>query len=109
MDNVVTSNYIPAMKAVGIRELKARLSHYLREVQRGEVVLVTDRGRVVAELRTPGGVPDQSETDLGWQRLAASGGLRVGEPHRAALYRTSPIKSRPGTARALLDEERADA
>ena len=46
------------MKAVGIRELKARLSHYVRNVERGEVVLVTDRGRVVAELlaRRPDGV-----------------------------------------------------
>ena len=42
------------MKAVGIRELKARLSQYIREVRRGEVVLVTDRGEVVAELRQPG-------------------------------------------------------
>ncbi|MHC4236478.1 MAG: type II toxin-antitoxin system Phd/YefM family antitoxin, partial [Planctomycetota bacterium] len=42
------------MKAVGVRELKAHLSRYLREVQAGEVILVTDRGRVVAELRVPG-------------------------------------------------------
>ena len=33
------------MKAVGIRELKAYLSRFLREVASGEVVLVTDRGR----------------------------------------------------------------
>ena len=39
------------MRAVGGRDLKANLSRYLREVERGEVVLVTDRGRVRAELR----------------------------------------------------------
>ena len=39
------------MRAVGIRELKNRLSEYLRQVQNGERVLVTDRGRVIAELR----------------------------------------------------------
>jgi len=41
------------MKAVAVRELKSRLSAYLREVAAGEVVLVTDRGRVVAEFRQP--------------------------------------------------------
>jgi antitoxin (DNA-binding transcriptional repressor) of toxin-antitoxin stability system len=41
------------MKAVAVKELKNRLSAYLREVAKGEVVLVTDRGRVVAELRRP--------------------------------------------------------
>jgi antitoxin (DNA-binding transcriptional repressor) of toxin-antitoxin stability system len=39
-----------AMKAVPGRELKNRLSAYLRGVARGEVALVTDRGRVVTEL-----------------------------------------------------------
>jgi len=36
------------MKSVGARELKNRLSEYLREVQSGEAILVTDRGDVVA-------------------------------------------------------------
>ncbi len=39
------------MKAVGIKQLKARLSEYLREVRRGETLLVTDRDEVIAELR----------------------------------------------------------
>ena len=39
------------MKAVGVKELKARLSEYLRYVRAGEPVLITDRGEVVAELR----------------------------------------------------------
>lgn len=41
------------MKAVAIEELETRLSACLREVRGGEVVLVTDRGRVVAEPRQP--------------------------------------------------------
>jgi prevent-host-death family protein len=37
---------------VGTRELKNRLSHYLRRVREdGESVYVTDHGKVVAELR----------------------------------------------------------
>jgi antitoxin (DNA-binding transcriptional repressor) of toxin-antitoxin stability system len=41
------------MKAVGIKTLKNRLSEYVRLAARGEVVLVTDRDQVVAELRPP--------------------------------------------------------
>lgn len=36
---------------VGIRELKARLSHYVRSVRERGRIIVTDRGREVAELR----------------------------------------------------------
>lgn len=39
------------MKAVGVKDLKAHLSEYLREVRRGKTILVTDRSEVVAELR----------------------------------------------------------
>ncbi len=36
------------MLAVGVRELKNRLSQYLKRVRTGERVLVTERGRPVA-------------------------------------------------------------
>jgi len=38
------------MIAVGIRELKARLSEYVRKASRGEEIMVTARGREVASL-----------------------------------------------------------
>ena len=41
------------MKAVGVKVLKDKLSEYLRLVQSGETVLVTDRDSVVAELGPP--------------------------------------------------------
>jgi len=41
------------MRAVGIRILKNKLSEYVRLAESGETVLVTDRDRVVAELRPP--------------------------------------------------------
>lgn len=41
------------MRAVGIKELKNKLSHYIRLVASGETVLVTDRDEVVAELVPP--------------------------------------------------------
>ena len=36
------------MASVGIRELKSRLSRYIRRVQRGERITITDRGQPVA-------------------------------------------------------------
>lgn len=41
------------MRSVGIKALKNNLSRYLDLVRRGEVVMVTDRDEVIAELRLP--------------------------------------------------------
>lgn len=41
------------MRSVGIKELKNRLSEYVRLAAGGETVLVTDRDRVVATLSGP--------------------------------------------------------
>ena len=41
------------MRSVGLKILKNRLSEYVRLAAGGEVVLVTDRDRVVAELAPP--------------------------------------------------------
>ena len=38
------------MKQVGIAELKARLSEYLRAVRRGETIAVLDRETLVAQI-----------------------------------------------------------
>lgn len=46
------------MLAVGLKELKNRLSEYVRIAARGETVLVTDRDRVVAQLGPP--LPERS-------------------------------------------------
>lgn len=41
------------MRSVGLKVLKNRLSEYVRLAAGGEVVLITDRDRVVAELCPP--------------------------------------------------------
>jgi antitoxin (DNA-binding transcriptional repressor) of toxin-antitoxin stability system len=97
------------MRAVGVRDLKANLSRYLREVQSGEVVLVTDRGRVVAELRAaPATAQAESEVERGLRLLAARTPLSVHEPHNPSAYAASPLHAPEGTARTLLDAERGE-
>jgi len=61
------------MIAVGVRELKERLSHYLRGVKRGEIVMTTHRGPLEAEVRPPGTAPPEgSAVDGALRRLAAN-------------------------------------
>ena len=48
------------MASVGIRELKGRLSHYLRRVKTGERLTVTERGKTIAILTpAPTNTPDE--------------------------------------------------
>jgi antitoxin (DNA-binding transcriptional repressor) of toxin-antitoxin stability system len=92
------------MKAVGIRELKDRLSEYLRLVRNGEEILVTDRGEVVAELRQPSprvALPYPALLEVVRKRRA-----RVGRPNRPDLYPALGPAMPPGSAARLLDEER---
>ena len=94
------------MKSVGLRELKNRLSEYIREVRSGETVLVTDRGDVVAELVPPGQRPDERGLPSGLIGLARSGQLTLGAPNEPTLYpNLSRLLKRQRTTR-LLDEER---
>ena len=49
--HVMTSHdYHMVMKSVGVAELKSHLSEHLRNVRRGEVVMVLDRSTPVARL-----------------------------------------------------------
>jgi antitoxin (DNA-binding transcriptional repressor) of toxin-antitoxin stability system len=95
------------MKAVAVKELKNRLSSYLRDVRNGEVVLVTDRGQVVAELRQPSAGARLGAHDQVLERLCAEGVLVAGLPQDARAYRPSPLR-RPVASAPLLDAERED-
>ncbi len=72
------------MKTVGVRGLKARLTEYLCYVKRGGVVLVTESGEVVAELR-------RAQVD------------------KSALLEWPELDLPPGTARQWMDDIRRDS
>jgi len=64
---------------VKIAELKNRLSHYLRRVQRGESILVFDRDRVIARIERAGSHLPLPGDDAEWlDRLERRGVLRRG-------------------------------
>ena len=93
------------MRAVGIRELKNRLSEYLRRVREGERILVTDRGEVVAELRKPGRATEEAPYPA-LLDLARRGGARLGARNREDLYPELPPALSPGELEKLIDEQR---
>jgi prevent-host-death family protein len=95
------------MKSMGVRELKNRLSEVVRAVKRGEHVLVTDRGTVVAELVPPGRARTDPSVPAGLARLAERGLARIGASNDPQLYRDlPPLDRRPPSSARLLDEER---
>jgi antitoxin (DNA-binding transcriptional repressor) of toxin-antitoxin stability system len=92
---------------VGVRELKNRLSEYIRQVRRGESVLVTDRGEVVAELTPPGLGSSDGDVPPALLALAKRGLATMGARGDANLYPALVRKrKRRLTAARLLEEER---
>lgn len=97
------------MKTVGVRELKNRLSEYLRQARSGESVLVTDRGQVVAELTAPGQGASDASVPAGLLALARRNLLVIGAPADRTLYPALPrTRRRKRTAAQLLDAARGD-
>jgi len=106
LTDVASRGYIGSMKAVGVRELKNRLSEYLRLVRSGEEILVTDRGEVVAELRQPS--PRLALPYPALLQFVRQGRARVGLPNHPDLYPALAPVMPPGSAAKLLDEERGE-
>ncbi|MGI8728688.1 MAG: type II toxin-antitoxin system Phd/YefM family antitoxin [Solirubrobacteraceae bacterium] len=87
-------------RTVGVAELRQNLSSYLRDVQRGERLLVTDHNRPVAEL----GPPATSGASL--DRLIADG--RVSRPTRSGLPKPLSLDGDPHALSRALDEVRGE-
>lgn len=98
------------MRAVGIKQLKARLSEYVRLARAGETILVTDREEVVAELgpsrhrRPPAGSLDEV-----LDRMVETGLLtRAARSKEGWTWQIRNLGLPAGTASKLLDEVRED-
>jgi antitoxin (DNA-binding transcriptional repressor) of toxin-antitoxin stability system len=89
---------------IGARELKNRLGRYLRMVREGTVIVVSDRGRPVAELRRvgpPAGHLEERLRYLAAQSLLSSGTGRDLGPLRRVQVKGAPLS-------ATIDHGRAD-
>jgi prevent-host-death family protein len=93
------------MNTVGIRELKSRLTHYVRLIKQGQNVIVTERGKPVAVLH---GLDDQTQTREGrLARLAAQGRIILPSTPRRRVRRVR-TKHRIDLAQAVLEDRAAD-
>lgn len=108
LDKVASRSYLGDMTAIGLKALKNQLSEYVRRASAGEIVLVTDRDRVVAELVPPR--PDRSPV-LADELLAAAfrDGLiqpprKPGAPLTATTKPLVPLQQ----LLAELDQDRED-
>ena len=100
LDWVATSSYLGRMRVVGIKVLKNKLSEYVRIAASGEVVLVTDRDRVVAELIAPR--PEHGPTPAEAQLADA---IQRGHVRPPLTTRTGPPTATPvAPLETLLDE-----
>jgi prevent-host-death family protein len=86
-------------RTVGVGELRQNLSRYLRWVERGERLVVTDRNRPVAELGPP---PSAAALD----RLIAEG--RVARPRRRGLPEPLRLDGDPNALSRALDDIRGE-
>jgi prevent-host-death family protein len=88
------------MATVGVADLRQNLSKYLRLVDKGERLVVTDRNRPVAELGPP---PTTGEA---LDRLIAEG--RVSPPRRRGLPDAMELGGDPHALSRALDEVRGE-
>ena len=86
--------------SVGVAELRQNLSKYLRRVERGERLLVTDRNRPVAELGPP------PSTGPALDELIAAG--RVTPPTRRGFPEPLRLEGDPYALSRALHEIRGE-
>ncbi len=98
------------MRAIGVKQLKAKLSEYLRLVKSGETILVTERDEVIAEVRPARRrvrAADELEDML--DLLADAGDVtRAALPKRTWNWRARGVGLPVGTASKILDDIRGD-
>lgn len=98
------------MKAVGIKQLKSRLSEYVRLARSGETILVSDRDEVVAELgpaRHQQPEPDSMDARL--DRLAERNVLtRASKPKKGWSWTAPSLDLGPDAAQKILDDLRGE-
>lgn len=88
------------MKTTGIKELKNRLSYYLREVKKGEKILITERERVIATI-----VPVERVTEDASLLSLVKEGFAVWRGGKPVGSRT-PVKIKGKTVAEIVLEDR---
>jgi len=90
---------------VGVRELKNRLTLYLRRARQGEEVVVTERGKPIALIRPIHSDGPEVSRETRLARMAARGLVTL--PTRRPLGRVRPVKvTGEPVSRTILQDRR---
>lgn len=93
------------MSTVGIKELKDRLTEYLRHAQQGEEIVITKRGKPIAMIQSIGSIQPPSSMEARLARLAHQG--RVLLPTRKPSKRIQTVKATgPSASQTILEDRR---
>lgn len=93
------------MISTGIRELKNKLSHYVRQIEAGKRVVVTAHGRVIAELVPPGSVKSGSSR---YEELVTAGIIAPATDENEGLPGWPDIRLASGAVAELIDSDRGE-
>ena len=103
-DHVATKQYYVSTEVsnvpqsqVGVRELKNQLSYYLRKVSQGNTLIVTDRGKPLAELRPVSRQPEDRVA-----ALVASGQVRWSGKRLGTARLPTPVHHGKSVAELIL-------
>lgn len=90
---------------VGVRELKNRLTHYLKAVRGGRRLVVTDRGKPVAVVMSVDVRTRNESIEERLAALASEGGISL-PPDTKGFQRFKAVKAKGKPASRLVVEER---
>lgn len=102
---MATCSYITIMISTGIRELKNKLSQYVRQVEAGKRVAVTAHGRVIAELVPPGAGTRGSSR---YEEFVAAGVIVPATVHDEGPLDWPHIHLSRGAVAELIDADRGE-
>lgn len=83
------------MSTVGVKELKNRLTEYLRLAKNGEEIIVTDRGRPIALIQAIHGTQGPTSIEARLAKAASQGHLVLPSGRRSKKTRLIRIGGKP--------------
>ena len=93
------------MSTVGIRELKNRLTQYLRRTKQGEEVIITERGKPIALIQPIRSVEHPVSLEARLAKLAAQGFVTLPTQKPLKRVRLAKVSGLP-VSKTILEDRR---
>jgi prevent-host-death family protein len=93
------------MGSVGVKELKNRLTYYLRRTKQGEEVIVTERGKPIALIQSIQSAERVASLEARLARLAAQGLVTLPSGRPVRKVRLARV-SGPPVSKVILEDRR---